>query len=126
MTQMTKASVATNLCLVPHWVESKEFPTIPRRIWRPQIPPSQLPVCRTFIVMSRALGCQSLNDKLKLVGCVMSLKFLSKGLPHCNVENGELGVGDLVDELCHHVEGSFLSLEGKLGAGKGCQATEGQ
>ena len=53
------------------------------------------------------------------------METLSKGLPHCNVENGELGVGDLVDELCHHVEGSFLSLEGKLGAGKGSQATEG-
>ena len=60
-----------------------------------------------------------------LIECVMSLSLL-KGLPHCNVENGELGVGDLVDELSHHVEGSFLSFEGKLAAGKGSQATEGQ
>ena len=44
--------------------------------------------------------------------------------PHCDVENGKLGVGDLVDQLCHHEEGSLV--EGKSGAGKGSKATEGQ
>ena len=42
--------------------------------------------------------------------------------PHCDVENGELGVGDLVDQLCDHEEGSLV--EGKSGAGKGSKATE--
>ena len=29
MIQMTKASVATNLCLMAHWVDSRVLPTIP-------------------------------------------------------------------------------------------------
>ena len=82
--------------------------------------------------MSRALGCQSLNDKLSFVWYMMYMYVLGTSIdvlvyptsPHCDVENGELGVGDLVDQLCHHEEGSFV--EGKSGAGKRSKATEGQ
>ena len=52
----------------------------------------------------------------------LSLRQFQSNSPHVDVENGELDIGDLVDQVGDQVEGFWG--EGTLGEGERSQATE--